>query len=257
MFIISSSGLIHGRENLLFEVIDTGIGIPEEKLPFLFQSFSQLDASTTRLYGGTGLGLSICSKLAHLMGGDIGVISTFGKGANFWCSIPFAVENAKPARATAQRVEDRADTPTTTNRPEVVPENPETTMPRSETRQVLLGDDNNTNFLVIQAMLAKTGARVDFAENGHEVILALKRKKYDLVLLDLHMPMLDGFETYGLIQRNIREGFCYSVPVVAITADAFATTREKCFELGMQDFISKPFNMTDFLATVKKWLPER
>ena len=110
---------------------------------------------------------------------------------------------------------------------------------------------------MVQAMLTKIGARVDFAENGHEVILALKRKKYDLVLLDLHMPMLDGFETYSLIQRNIREGFSYSVPVVAITADAFAKTRETCFEMGMQDFISKPFNMPDFIATVKKWLPRK
>lgn len=254
---ISGNGMTHGRQNLLFEVIDTGIGIPEEKIPFLFQSFSQLDVSTTRLYGGTGLGLSICSKLAHLMGGDIGVISTFGSGTNFWFSIPFAVEKAR----TDADAEPTAEKPTGKRAvekiPEVKPEQPDKSVPRQETWQILLGDDNSTNFLVVQAMLAKIGARVDFAENGHEIILALKRKKYDLVLLDLHMPMLDGFETYSLIQRNIREGFCYSVPVVVITADAFAKTRETCFEMGMQDFISKPFNMPDFLATVKKWLPER
>ncbi len=258
---ISNNGVLHGKNNLLFEVIDTGIGIPEEKLPFLFQSFSQLDASTTRVYGGTGLGLSICSKLAHLMGGDIGVISTFGKGTNFWFSIPFAVEKVKPDSAVEQPVETPVDTGTVEIRPEIRPEikleQPDETEPRRENWQVLLGDDNSTNFLVVQAMLAKISARVDFAENGHEIILALKRKKYDLVLLDLHMPMLDGFETYSLIQRNIREGFCYSVPVVVITADAFSKTRETCFEMGMQDFISKPFNMPDFLATVKKWLPEK
>ncbi len=255
---ISSNGMIHGKNNLLFEVIDSGIGIPEEKLPFLFQSFSQLDASTTRLYGGTGLGLSIGSKLAHLMGGDIGVISTFGKGTNFWFSIPFAVEKARSDSTAEPIVEKQTGSVIATAKSsEVKTEQPEETPPQRDNWLVLLGDDNNTNFLVVQAMLTKIGARVDFAENGHEVILALKRKKYDLVLLDLHMPMLDGFETYSLIQRNIREGFSYSVPVVAITADAFAKTRETCFEMGMQDFISKPFNMPDFIATVKKWLPRK
>ncbi len=254
---ISSNGTIHGKKNLLFEVIDTGIGIPEEKLPFLFQSFSQLDASTTRLYGGTGLGLAICSKLAHLMGGDIGVISSFGKGTNFWFSLPFAIEKNSSDSASEPAAEIKKIKATSQPGREVEADQSEKKLPRHETWQVLLGDDNNTNFLVVKAMLTKISANVDFAENGHEVILALKRKKYDLVLLDLHMPMLDGFETYSLIQRNIREGFCYSVPVVAITADAFTKTRETCFEMGMQDFISKPFNMPDFLATVKKWLPEK
>jgi signal transduction histidine kinase/FixJ family two-component response regulator len=218
-----------GRIKVTIEVIDTGIGMEELTCSRLFEAFSQADASTTRKFGGTGLGLAISRRLARLMGGDIVVYSRLGEGSVFvltFLADPPAVPSARPgghhaAVGTAARLRGA---------------------------RVLLTDDNAINRQVARLFLQPQGAEITEAVNGREALDALARDAFDLVLLDVHMPVMDGVETI----RRIRESTANwrSIPVIALTADAMAGDRERLLAIGMTGYVAKPIDQTELLSTI-------
>ncbi len=235
-----------GKNYIRFEVKDTGIGIAVEKQDLLFQSFTQIDSSKTRKFGGSGLGLAISKRLVHLMNGQICVQSAIGKGSSFCFHIPLPEESGKDGAGRHYR-QSRSLSGRMVAIP--LPEVAQTSY------NALLAEDNPVNQYVVKAMLDKLGIAVDVVSNGHEAILALAQRKYDILLLDLQMPLLDGFETIRLVRGNSNANFNRLIPAIAVTADAFAETREACLRAGMNDCLVKPFRMHDLSNIIKKWLP--
>jgi len=210
---------------LHFSVIDTGIGIPEEKLDRLFQSFSQVDSTTTRKYGGTGLGLAISRKLVELMGGEIWVVSQPGLGSTFHFTILVgeAGEISNPA------VSNPADSCAAKEKALAGPKN-------VRPLRILLAEDNAINQMVAVQMLKRLGYSADVAGNGLEVLQALERQPYDVVLMDVQMPEMDGL----VAAQEIRKLWPKGPRIIAITAYALKGDRERCLAAGMDDYISKP-----------------
>ena len=243
-FVRIEASEIDGQENtavLQFSIIDTGIGIPPEKQKLLFQPFSQVDASTTRKYGGSGLGLSIVRSLAELMGGEAGVSSTEGEGAHFW----FRIQAERTTAAEKLPGTEKATAPLTIEQP---------TTP-AEAGYVLVVDDNPTNQKVIKALLAKQGLRAETASDGAEAVeLITAGATPALVLMDCQMPVMDGIEATIQIRQWEREGNRPSLPIIALTAGAFEADRERCLSVGMNDFMTKPIQVTTLLALLKKWM---
>jgi PAS domain S-box-containing protein len=206
---------------LRFEVQDSGIGISQDQLPRLFSPFVQADSSTTRKYGGTGLGLSITQKLVAAMGGDVGVDSEFGKGSNFWFRVGLKKSDACTHTAKNER---RLDA-----------------YARLKASYagllVLLAEDDDFNREIGTILLEDVGLQVHIAEDGQAACEMVMQRKYDLVLMDMQMPRMDGLEATRHI-RSIDSG--KTVPIVAMTANAFAEDRIRCLEAGMSDFLTKP-----------------
>ena len=228
-----------GEVMIRFEVSDTGVGIAPAELGRLFGTFEQADASTTRRYGGTGLGLAITRQLARLMGGDAGATSEPGKGSTFW----FTARLAQHADQTALRP---------------VSENPDDAAGRLRTRyadaHILLVEDNPINREVALAMLENAGLTADIARDGVEAIERARDIRYDLVLMDMQMPRMDGIEA----TRKLRGLAGWSaVPILAMTANAFEEDRRACARAGMDDFISKPVDPADFYHMLLRWLDVR
>ncbi len=222
---------------LLFSVKDEGIGITDEQQHKLFQPFNQADDSTTRKYGGTGLGLAICKRLAELMSGQIGVSSRYGEGSLFWFTVRVQIAK-EPAPANDQM-------PALALRP-IEP----------KTARLLLVEDNKINQKVALLMLKNLGYSADIAQNGLQALSALDTKHYDLILMDCMMPEMDGLEA----TKRLREfgGHSATVPVIAMTANAFDEDRVACLTAGMNDFLSKPVNEADLASKLAFWLsPER
>jgi CheY-like chemotaxis protein len=221
---------------LRFSVADTGIGIPMEKQKVLFQKFSQVDASTTRKYGGTGLGLAISKELAEQMGGEIGVRSEAEIGSEFW----FTVRLIKQSIQAAENVYKSA----------------------SELRnlfagqgvRVLLAEDNITNQQVALGILEKLGLRADAVADGREAIEALRAIPYDLVLMDVQMPEMDGMEVTRQIRNSQASILNRNIPVIAMTAHAMAGDREECLKAGMNGYVSKPIDPFALVAELEKWI---
>ena len=228
---------------LEFAVSDTGIGIPTDKQSLLFQAFSQTDSSTTRQYGGTGLGLSIVRALANLMGGEAGVDSTEGKGSRFWFRIRVGLvaANSESRRAARGPIE-------ATRSPDGIPR---------FTGRILAVEDDATNRKVIKALLEKLGLTVGFAENGQEGVDAvIGGDSADIVLMDLNMPVMDGYVATETIRQWEADTGQKRRPIIALTADAFKENREHCMAVGMDDFIAKPIASMDVLtAVLGRWLP--
>jgi len=220
----------HGALLCRFAVADTGIGIPAEEIPRLFNPFEQLDASTTRRFGGTGLGLAIAQHLARLMGGEVGVRSSPGEGSTFWITArlePANGETALPAQHPApptQRLSGR----------------------------VLLVEDEAVNREIGCALLEAVGLSVETAENGQLAVDRFVPGKYDLILMDMRMPILDGLEATRLI-RALPGG--EQVPIVALTANAFSEDRERCLAAGMNDFLAKPVEPDQLYNVIGAYLP--
>ncbi len=204
-----------------FSVADTGIGIPADRVDSLFDPFSQADASVTRRFGGTGLGLAISRKIVKMMGGEIGVMSEPGIGSTFW----FTVVLDKTSPPESRRPERRAT--------------PQTPCAASEkTIRVLVAEDNFFNQKIIQIMLGKLGAESDIAKDGKEAIRMLGEAPYDLVLMDIHMPVLDGMEATRRIRGS--DAAFKDIPIIALTADAMAENRDAGLAAGLNGYLIKP-----------------
>lgn len=200
-------------------VQDTGIGIPQEKIPIIFNAFEQAAKETTRKFGGTGLGLTIVKQLVELQGGKVDVKSTVGKGTSFTLTLTYktAPEKEKAAAGT--------------------PEKPAAEQLRNIS--VLLAEDNELNQMLVEKFLSKWGAKVDIADNGKIAVEKLRKNNYDIILMDLQMPEMDGYETTSYIRSKFN-GSKRELPILAMTAHAFKEVEEKCIKAGMNDYISKP-----------------
>ena len=257
---------------LRFTVSDTGLGIPEDKIGLLFNKFSQVDASTTRKYGGTGLGLAICKQLAELMGGQVGVRSQIGQGSEFWFTA--RLERQPPqarwvAAATPSHGLAAAATHTTPHSHAPAAATPDTAgsggvatasapVPAKQTAapaRILLADDNETNQLVALSLLKKFGYDCDTVGTGAEVIRALAEHGYELVLMDVQMPEMDGQEATTRIRAGEAGEASSQVPIIAMTAHTLSGDREACVRAGMNDYLSKPIEPLALRAMVERWLP--
>ncbi|GAB4254242.1 MAG: hypothetical protein Kow0065_01080 [Methylomicrobium sp.] len=219
---------------LLFMVSDTGIGLTQNQSENLFRAFTQADGSITRKYGGTGLGLAICRKLVKLMGGDIAVSSAEGQGTVFSFTI-----RTVPSRG-AMKVEPRGGLDQSLQRL------------RFDGARILLTEDNELNREVALRFLLNRGADVTLACNGLEAVESVRRQDFDLILMDLHMPVLDGLSATQLI-RELPQG--RDVPIVAMTAAVFPEDKRRCRSAGMVDFIAKPIEAAELTRVLRCWLP--
>ncbi len=230
IIMITAETIEADRMKVFVQVEDSGIGVPTDKLETLFDSFVQADDSVTRKYGGTGLGLSISKSLVEAMGGDIGVESRLGEGSRFWFYIPlsFVSKSSPEPHPLAQQRRRKDDVV-----PEIGPER-ENLAPL----RILVAEDVLPNQLVARKLIESLGHRVDIVANGVEAVDAVKNRPYDLVLMDLRMPEMDGLTA----TRTIRQltGESANIPIVALTANAASEDVKKCHDVGMNDFISKP-----------------
>lgn len=218
---------------LRFSVIDTGIGIPEEKIDLIFEKFAQADSSNSRRFGGTGLGLAISKQLVGMMDGDIGVVSNVGKGSEFWFTV---------------RLEKQSETKWVEN-----PEKQDLIQTSNNILNILLVEDDMLNQEVAQAMLINLEFDVDAVANGIEAVKALETKPYDLVLMDIQMPEMDGLEATKIIRSPESKVINKNIPIIALTAYAMKDDREKFFEAGMNDYISKPVSLKLVKELLDKW----
>lgn len=218
-----------------FEVEDTGIGIAAEKLEGLFEAFQQADISTTRTHGGTGLGLAITRRLARLMGGDAGAESELGKGSRFWFTARLQRGRGVEPTDVAGGVSDREAE----------------LRSRYKGASILLVEDNAINSEVACELLSSVGLEVDIAENGRIAVDKVRENNYDLVLMDVQMPEMDGLEATRAIRSRIDES---ELPILAMTANAFDEDRRRCEEAGMNDFVAKPVDPANLFDTVALWL---
>lgn len=213
---------------VLLQVSDTGIGIPEDKTDEIFSSFIQIDSGSKRKYGGTGLGLAICKKLVSLMNGKIWVESQSDKGSVFNIELTLAVNPIGSAFDGSHKLE----------------------VPKG--RSILLVEDNMVNTMVAVKMLEKTNQKVDTAIHGQEALKKLEHKYYDLILMDVQMPVMDGLETTSVIRNSKLKSA--ATPIVALTAGAMTKDRDRCMEVGMNDFIAKPIDYDQLARILAKYL---
>lgn len=235
---------------LYFSVRDTGIGISQKDQNMLFKRFAQADSSTTRKFGGTGLGLTISKKLSELMDGQIGMDSKEGSGTTFWFTVELKKSDKtfRPGKTkTLLGISDKNNTQLITGH--TISEN------RRTNKQILIVDDNAVNRAVATAILKKFGYHSDTAENGQAAIDKLKEIRFDLVFMDLQMPVIDGFEAAKEIRRSQSEVLNSQLPIIALTANALKGTREKCLAAGMDDYLIKPIKPANVLSALNKWLP--
>ncbi|MFO7910594.1 MAG: ATP-binding protein [Desulfotignum sp.] len=250
-----------GRITLEFSIKDTGIGIPEEKQNSIFDSFAQADGSTTRKYGGTGLGTTIAKQLVEMMGGSIGLVSQPGKGTTFRFTIVLQIDSAPHP----PEKDDTYKTAALADKKILVVDDAEN---RRRKPQILLVEDYPTNQQIAIRHLKSAGFEVTLAENGHQAVELFKNRRFHVVLMDIQMPVMDGYEATRLIREHEQrkktaflaenpdssQGFV-STPVIAMTAHAIHGYREKCLAADMDDYITKPLKKHDFLALVKKHIP--
>jgi PAS domain S-box-containing protein len=213
-----------------FEVRDTGIGLNDEQQARVFDAFEQGQSSTTRKYGGTGLGLTISRHLANMMGGKVGVSSGKGLGSTFWFTVALKLDHNPRTTVIAVNTSD---------------------FRREAT--ILLVEDNEINQEVAKELLETTGLSVELANHGAEALSMVKNRRYDLILMDMHMPIMDGLEATRLVRQLPN---CQTLPIIAMTANAFHEDRLECLSAGMNDFLAKPVDPDILFAMLSRWLPD-
>lgn len=223
-------------QGVIIEVADTGIGISPEKLDLIFEKFTQADSSMTRKYGGSGLGLSICKALAERMDGSVTATSTLGLGSTFTVRLPLVHGGHEPASGQngAKAVK-----------------------PRREMGGVLIVDDYEPNVLVVSTLLEQMGVGYDVAHNGTEALRKATGTAFDVILMDVQMPGMDGYECTRRIREMETENDLGHVPIVAMTAHVRAVDRSACFDAGMTDFLAKPFVPSDLARFLDGVMPPR
>lgn len=222
------------NSTILFEVADTGIGIPQDKQKEIFYEFTQAEISTTRKVGGTGLGLSISKSLVELLGGNIGVKSKVSEGSTFWFELSFdtstKTNNNEKASSTSGSIEFDTNA------------------------QILVAEDDIMNQEIIKHLLKKIGCKnVVVTSNGKEALEQIKKAPFDLIFMDCHMPIMDGFDTTKCI-RELQKDNKKQSKIVAVTAKALKEDKDECIEAGMDDYISKPYSEEKFVTKLNKWL---
>ncbi len=208
---------------------DTGVGISEEKLGNIFTEFSQADLTTTRMFGGTGLGLTISKSLAQMMGGDIRVESVLGEGSTFICTLVFDYAHNAPIESEQKSLDEIQDL---------------------NGVKVLLAEDNEINSIIATELLQKIGCKVTYAENGLEAMKMIHKTIFDIVLMDIQMPIMDGLTASKQIRLDAQFN---SLPIIAVSAHAMLEDRQKSIEAGMQEHITKPFKPLELYNTIKKY----
>lgn len=221
------------QEELFFKVTDTGIGIPPEKQTTLFEAFTQIDQSISRHYGGTGLGLSIVKELVELMGGKIWIENNPPQGTIFL----FTVQLIKH--------QNGIDLPQKCSSPKILPK---------KTVEILLVEDNEINIKVANKFLTRMNFNITTARNGLKALEILNQKKFDLILMDIEMPEMDGLETTLHIRNHPPENNSKDIPIIAMTAHAITTFKDKCFNVGMNGYITKPVDFNHLQALISKTL---
>jgi CheY-like chemotaxis protein len=224
---LSSRPLEDGRVEVRFSVADTGPGIAKDDLDRLFVAFQQLDGSSSRHHGGAGLGLAIIKRLTELMGGTLDVETAPGRGSTFHFTItgePVTLAAVQPFAAPTERLAPSGRAPL----------------------RILLAEDEAVNRIVTLGMLQHLGYEADSANNGFEVLHAFEQKAYDVVLMDVQMPGMDGLE----VTRRIRAASHPQPHIIAMTAHALAGDRERCLAAGMNDYLSKPLGLNDLQAAL-------
>ncbi|MDT8403957.1 ATP-binding protein [Sulfuriflexus sp.] len=226
------AGVDDTTQRLRMEIIDTGIGIDTEQLSQIFESFTQADSSTTRRFGGTGLGTTIARELVRMMNGDIGVDSTPAKGSTFWFEIPLRLTGAGAV-------------------PEKVTEDEPYISSAEDTagRHILLAEDSEINALFISTTLIEAGHNVEVVENGELALERLRRNRYDIVFMDMHMPIMDGITATRIWRAE--EDRNNSVPIIALTANISEDDRLACLQAGMNEFLSKPVSTERLFSTLE------
>jgi CheY-like chemotaxis protein/nitrogen-specific signal transduction histidine kinase len=221
------------KEKLImeFKITDTGIGILEEKIDTIFESFTQASSETTRKFGGTGLGLTITKRLVELQGGKISVRSKLGMGSEFTFTLPFNVSTQRPDQDHKKYDKKPAED--------------------LEGLHILLVEDNKMNQLVAGKFLKRWGASIDIADNGLEAIYILEKQKYHLILMDLQMPQMDGYATSRFIRSNMPH--LNNTPILALTASTLLDIRRNVLEAGMNDYITKPFDPHDLFSKIRQY----
>lgn len=216
-----------------FNIIDTGIGIAKEKIGLLFHSFKQTDYSTSRNYGGTGLGLAISKKLVEMQNGKIGVDSTYGKGSTFYFELPFEKSLQKKTIATENEEVNK--------------------IYNLKGVRVLLAEDNDFNQQVVTYYLDEWECKHEIVTNGIEALLKLEKSKFDLILMDIQMPIMDGIEATQKIRNNSDDSI-KNIPIIALTASVVKGAIKKYFDVGMNDFVSKPFDSKELAEAMLRCL---
>ena len=224
-----------GKTYTVFEVIDSGIGISEEKIEDIFKKFNQADSSITRQYGGTGLGLAISKSLIDLMGGALNVTSKEGLGSKFTISIPFTIQET-PLRSQLSEVEKEL---TTDDQP-------------AEKKKILLVEDYEGNVVVAMHFLQSSGYDVIIANHGKEAVEQVDKEDFDLVIMDVQMPIMDGLTATKIIKEKQRNGYVKPTPIMGMTANALKEDREKCLEAGMDEYVAKPLDLKLVLQKIRQ-----
>jgi signal transduction histidine kinase/CheY-like chemotaxis protein len=261
-----------GETRLRVGVADTGIGIAATNLDRIFERFSQSDSSTTRKFGGTGLGLAIGRQIVELMGGRIGVESELGKGSTFWfeITVPVAVGGQEADDVIASGPAGPAADPVATRRasaPLAAPQPPRQAQPAAASavasdgpfygRHVLVAEDSMFNQLYVKETLQRLGCAVSIAANGEEAVRLCRSEDFDAVIMDCHMPVMDGYQAAAEIVRLIGEGAMPYTPVIAFTANVTEASRERCMAIGMADYLTKPAKTSELLETLVHWFAMR